>query len=164
MNGEQRRTALVLYGTETGTSQDLAEELSHILERQLFETLVKGLDTIHPVCHHPSYHFKACTHVSRINCLLILLLSSLSPQQAKGISLPIPRGSGRICSKRDWAPSISNESSMLLSDLEIALIQSKGRSSLERINFLIQPQVQLGGKETREAPSAVGCHGSPRFL
>ncbi|KIW75674.1 hypothetical protein Z517_10416 [Fonsecaea pedrosoi CBS 271.37] len=38
------RSALVLYGTETGTAQDLAEEVGRTLERLHFRTDVLGLD------------------------------------------------------------------------------------------------------------------------
>ena len=41
---DHARSALVLYGTETGTSQDLAEEVGRSLERLLFEVDVTGCD------------------------------------------------------------------------------------------------------------------------
>lgn len=45
INGrDHARSALVLYGTETGTSQDLAEEVGRSLERLLFEVDVTGCD------------------------------------------------------------------------------------------------------------------------
>jgi hypothetical protein len=44
------RTALVLYGTETGTALDVAEETSRILERLRFSTDVIGLDGVSTVC------------------------------------------------------------------------------------------------------------------
>ncbi|KIX97966.1 uncharacterized protein Z520_06044 [Fonsecaea multimorphosa CBS 102226] len=40
------RSALVLYGTETGTAQDLAEEIGRTLERLHFYTDVLGLDAV----------------------------------------------------------------------------------------------------------------------
>lgn len=44
-NGPSRdRSALILYGTETGTSQDIAEEVGRCLERLHFTTDVTGLD------------------------------------------------------------------------------------------------------------------------
>ena len=47
MTGQDRGiSALILYGTETGTSQDLAEEVSRILERLHFNTDVLGLDAV----------------------------------------------------------------------------------------------------------------------
>jgi sulfite reductase alpha subunit-like flavoprotein len=40
------RTALVLYGTETGTAQDLAEEVGRTLERSHFDTNILGLNDV----------------------------------------------------------------------------------------------------------------------
>ncbi|EHY56896.1 NADPH-dependent diflavin oxidoreductase 1 [Exophiala dermatitidis] len=40
------RSVLLLYGTETGTSQDFAEEISRCLERLHFDTDVAGLDDV----------------------------------------------------------------------------------------------------------------------
>lgn len=44
------RTALVLYGSETGNAQDVAEELGKLCERLRFETRVAELDSITLVC------------------------------------------------------------------------------------------------------------------
>lgn len=44
--GGQRRNALVLYGTETGTAQDLAEELGRVTERLRFSTRIAELDDV----------------------------------------------------------------------------------------------------------------------
>lgn len=47
MNGDiQGRSALVLYGTETGTAQDLAAELGRLTERLRFSTTVAELDAV----------------------------------------------------------------------------------------------------------------------
>lgn len=43
------RTALVLYGTETGNSQDVADELGRLLERLHFITRVSELNTVKAV-------------------------------------------------------------------------------------------------------------------
>ncbi|EXJ79799.1 hypothetical protein A1O3_08084 [Capronia epimyces CBS 606.96] len=40
------RSALILYGTETGTAQDFAEEIGRGLERLRFDTDVAGLDNV----------------------------------------------------------------------------------------------------------------------
>jgi menaquinone-dependent protoporphyrinogen IX oxidase len=54
------RTALVAYGTETGTAQDIAEEVARILERLHFITDVTGLDSVSAVClNHQSVAFLA---------------------------------------------------------------------------------------------------------
>ena len=48
--GQQHdRSALILYGSETGTARDFAEELSSITERLHFLTHVSKLDAIEPV-------------------------------------------------------------------------------------------------------------------
>ena len=47
MNGiDHGRTALVLYGTETGTSQDVAEEAGRLTQRLHFDTDVAGFDDV----------------------------------------------------------------------------------------------------------------------
>lgn len=47
--GEQARTAIVLYGTETGNSQDVADELGRLVERLHFVTRVSELNSIKAV-------------------------------------------------------------------------------------------------------------------
>ena len=55
MSGEVKgRTALVLYGTETGNAQDFAEELARVTERLHFSTTVAELDAV-PVGQLNSY-------------------------------------------------------------------------------------------------------------
>ena len=44
------RTALILYGSETGNSQDVADELGRIAERLHFVTRVGEMDDIEIVC------------------------------------------------------------------------------------------------------------------
>ena len=44
------RTALILYGSETGNAQDVAEELGRLCERLRFHILVAELNTINLVC------------------------------------------------------------------------------------------------------------------
>jgi flavodoxin len=44
------RRALVVYGSETGNAQDVAEELARIAERLRFDTEVAALNTINLVC------------------------------------------------------------------------------------------------------------------
>lgn len=43
---DQNRTALVLYGSETGNAQDVAEELGRLAERLRFATRVVDLNSI----------------------------------------------------------------------------------------------------------------------
>ena len=42
----QTRTALILYGSETGNSQDVAEEVGRLAERLRFDTTVLDLDSV----------------------------------------------------------------------------------------------------------------------
>jgi hypothetical protein len=44
------RTALILYGSETGNSQDVAEELGRVAERLHFVTRVREMDLVAIVC------------------------------------------------------------------------------------------------------------------
>jgi flavodoxin len=44
------RTALVLYGSETGNAQDIAEEIGRLCERLRFQTQLAELNTINLVC------------------------------------------------------------------------------------------------------------------
>jgi len=46
------RTALILYGSETGNAADIAEELGRLCERLRFQTQVAELDAINLVCRH----------------------------------------------------------------------------------------------------------------
>lgn len=51
LNGQRHdRSALILYGTETGNSQDVAEELGRITERLHFLTRVCEMDEVDIVC------------------------------------------------------------------------------------------------------------------
>lgn len=45
------RTAIILYGSETGNSQDAAEQLGRISERLHFATRVVEMDDVEIVCH-----------------------------------------------------------------------------------------------------------------
>lgn len=46
---DSSRSALVLYGTETGNAQDIAEDLGRLLERLHFSSHVCELDAVKPV-------------------------------------------------------------------------------------------------------------------
>jgi flavodoxin len=51
-NTQQARRALVVYGSETGSAQDVAEELGRIAERLRFDTEVADLNSISLVGRH----------------------------------------------------------------------------------------------------------------
>jgi len=42
----KQRTALILYGSETGNAQDVAEEIGRLTQRLRFDTTVLDLDSI----------------------------------------------------------------------------------------------------------------------
>jgi hypothetical protein len=48
----QARRALVVYGSETGNAQDVAEEMGRLAVRLRFDTEVAELDAITLVCDH----------------------------------------------------------------------------------------------------------------
>jgi sulfite reductase alpha subunit-like flavoprotein len=48
--GLPSRSALVLYGSETGNAQDVAEDIGRLCERLRFSTHVAELDSISLVC------------------------------------------------------------------------------------------------------------------
>lgn len=83
------RNALILYGSETGNSQDVAEELARIVERLHFITRVCEMGLVDIVCHAchvilsstfiTLYLCDCITH--RENYLNILLLYSLYQPQ-----------------------------------------------------------------------------------
>ena len=50
---DQERSALVVYGTETGNAQDIAEDAGRSLERVHFTTNVTGLDSTTAVWRKP---------------------------------------------------------------------------------------------------------------
>ena len=47
---QQARRALVLYGSETGNAQDVAEDMGRIAERLRFDAEVAELNAISLVC------------------------------------------------------------------------------------------------------------------
>jgi sulfite reductase alpha subunit-like flavoprotein len=53
------RTALVLYGSETGNAQDVAGELGRVTERLHFLTRVVDMDSVDPVSGSLDHRFAA---------------------------------------------------------------------------------------------------------
>lgn len=53
-SGPQKRSALVLYASETGNAQDVAEELGDLAERLHFVTQVSEMNNFKPVALPPS--------------------------------------------------------------------------------------------------------------
>ena len=48
----EHRSALVLYGSETGNAQDIADEMGRMTERLHFSTNVVHLNAVEPVCNN----------------------------------------------------------------------------------------------------------------
>jgi sulfite reductase alpha subunit-like flavoprotein len=48
--GPPGRSALVVYGSETGNAQDVAEEVGALAERLHFTTQISELNHVKPVC------------------------------------------------------------------------------------------------------------------
>lgn len=54
------RSALVVYGSETGSAQDVAEEMGRIAERLRFDTEVAELNAISLVCKEWMFFVPIC--------------------------------------------------------------------------------------------------------
>ena len=59
----QPRRALVVYGSETGNAQDVAEEMGRVAERLRFDTEVAELNTITLVCSR-----RRCVQGTMVDC------------------------------------------------------------------------------------------------
>ena len=46
----ESRNALILYGSETGNAQDIAQELAELCERLHFTTFLNSLNNVKVVC------------------------------------------------------------------------------------------------------------------
>lgn len=61
------RNALILYGSETGNSQDMAETLGRIAERLHIMTRVSEMDLVEIVCCLTSMLQGLRTNIARMN-------------------------------------------------------------------------------------------------
>jgi hypothetical protein len=98
-NGQRHdRTALILYGSETGNSQDVAEDLGRVVERLHFLTRVCEMDSIEIVCPFLISHVYASSLLicHRIYSLNTQLLSSLSQLPDKASFLRMRGSCGRV--------------------------------------------------------------------
>jgi flavodoxin len=50
MSPSSERSALVLYGSETGNAQDVAEEIGRLCERLRFSAHISDLNSVSLVC------------------------------------------------------------------------------------------------------------------
>lgn len=90
------RTALVLYGTETGTAQDIAEETACTLERLYFITDVTSFDNVSTVCLEDQFVdiFDSLLRRPTFRPTHSAFLLSLQP--VKGTSHPMPGIFGQV--------------------------------------------------------------------
>jgi menaquinone-dependent protoporphyrinogen IX oxidase len=90
------RTALVLYGTETGAAQDIAEEAACTLERLYFMTDVTSFDNASTVCLEDQLAdiFGSLLRRQTFHPTHSAFLLSLQP--VKGTSHPMPGTFGQV--------------------------------------------------------------------
>ena len=72
LSPQTERTAAVLYGSETGNAQSIAEELGDLLERLRFETAVAELNYMSLVYTSRDQSFQSVILRSRIERLNII--------------------------------------------------------------------------------------------
>lgn len=129
------RRALVLYGSQTGNSQEVAEDLGRMAERLHFITRVCEMDLLDLVCLMPSNPHILTTH-ARIDPFGLFMYnrtrspstpSSFSPcrQRARGNSHEMLDNSGKASLRKDCPPGVSVTWSSPPLDLEIVHTQSE---------------------------------------
>lgn len=90
------RRALVVYGSETGNAQDVAEEMGRIAERLRFDTDVAELNAISLVGQWSRRCVqRAAVDAGRNNCYTTRSFSSQSPPRARAICRPTAKSSGK---------------------------------------------------------------------
>lgn len=109
------RTALVLFGSETGNAQDVAEELGRICERLRFETQVAEMNEIDIVCDMPDHLWRSShanqTMPNRDNSFAMISPSLPFPRLDRAIYPQTLRRSGRPCEAFDSLPVVCGPSS-----------------------------------------------------
>lgn len=121
------KSALVLYGSETGNAFDFAQELGRMTERIHFWTHVTTLDSIELVCRAHCLGFITLT-LNSLSCPSIpLCWSSLRPL-AKAIYQSMLASSGKAFSVASCRQPISAMFVSLPSDSETVPIQSTLRT------------------------------------
>jgi hypothetical protein len=121
---QQPRRALVVYGSETGNAQDVAEELGRLAVRLRFETQVAELDAVTLVCQ-TSHCFSAQRLIAcRNNCCSTTLSSLPSPPVARGTCRRIVKHSGGLSVVQDCGQDVCSRCSLPPSDSETLRIQS----------------------------------------
>jgi len=123
------RTALVAFGSETGTAQNVAEELGRLTERLRFMTRITELDNVDLVSYsHPGRRYVRSLWANRYGrtSFQALLLSSLSYQPpGKAICLEMLRNFGNDFGARVSLLDVYKICVSLPSDLVIVHTLSK---------------------------------------
>lgn len=102
------RSLLVLYGTETGHSKEIAEEIVEAAERLRFQASIQQMNDVSLVSHHEQVFPGSQRRFD--TCLILTIFNNnrkkwsstpsqslLPPQQARAMCLPMPACSGRAC-------------------------------------------------------------------
>jgi hypothetical protein len=96
----QARRALVVYGSETGNAQDVAEEMGRLAVRLRFDTEVAELDAITLVCEHRDVD-ETGVDACRNNFCSTMLFSWPSPRVVRVSCHRTARLSGGRCAVHD---------------------------------------------------------------
>lgn len=94
---EQARRALVVYGSETGNAQDVAEEMGRVAERLRFDTEVAELNAVSLVCCSTLHITVDSVDQNRNNCCNMKSFSLPSPPPARVNCPPTVSHSGGLC-------------------------------------------------------------------
>jgi hypothetical protein len=103
MAASTARSALVLYGSETGNAQDVAEEIGRLCERLRFTTHISDLNSASLVCtvcresigHVPRPSQLPADACASDNCSTMIFLYSPYPQPAKATCPQTPKPFGK---------------------------------------------------------------------
>jgi hypothetical protein len=94
MSASSGRTALVLYGSETGNAQDVAEEIARLCERLRFTTQTSELNSASLVC---TLRSESIGHVYRSSQMPADARASDNCSSMISSYLPYPQPDKAIC-------------------------------------------------------------------
>jgi len=106
-DAQQPRQALVVYGSETGNAEDVAEEMGRLAVRLRFDTEVAELDAITLVCR--AHDVMRCMLIAcRNNYYSTMSCSLQSRLVVRVICLQTARSSGGLYEVQDCDPDAYN--------------------------------------------------------
>lgn len=97
------RSILVLYGSETGNSQEIAEDLDRISQRLRFESRVAEMNSAQLVCQPPLPSSPRPSYISPWKRVLTLAMSEHASAVLTGGIRHLDHGPGRCPSQRRGA-------------------------------------------------------------